>query len=71
MPELSLFTGEVGGLVAFGFMSGVGLGWTIAQRTVMKVANDRIAELKIKVEKQEARIQSLEDLRFDLARGKA
>jgi len=70
MPELSLFTGELGGVVAFGFMSGVAAGWSIAQRTVMKVANERIAELKTQVSKQNDRIQALEDLRFDLARGK-
>ena len=69
------------GAVDFGlFAAGCIAGWGFAQRTAVKLANDRIGELKeaAKIHAESCdkeismlrdRVQHLEDLRFNLARG--
>lgn len=62
-----MFTGEVGGLIAGGFISGVGVGWGIAQKTIVRIAEERIDELKVRIDKQDTLIKELQDSRFNLA----
>ena len=63
------FTGEIGGMLAAAFAMGAVSGWGFAQRTAVKLANERIAELKDEMSSLKGRITELEDQRFDLARG--
>lgn len=80
MLDITAFTGEMGGMLALAFAMGAAAGWGFAQRTAVKMAQDRIGELKLdvekervecqeKIEKLEARVKDLEDVRFNLARG--
>lgn len=68
--DFSAFSGPMGGSLAAAFGFGAAAGYGFAMKTLLKVANERINELIAKLEKAEIRIQSLEDLRFEMAREK-
>lgn len=70
MFEAVNFTGEFGGLLALAFAMGAGAGWGFAQRTTLKVANERIDELKQELSEFRHRVTELEDQRFHIAREK-
>lgn len=68
MLGIEQFTGEMGGTLAVAFAMGAVAGWGFAQRTAVKIANERILELKAEMTTLKGRINELEDQRFDLAR---
>lgn len=70
MLGIEQFTGEMGGTLAIAFAMGAVAGWGFAQRTAVKIANERIHELKDEMAILKGRIVELEDQRFDLAREK-
>jgi|DEB0MinimDraft_6_1074348.scaffolds.fasta_scaffold241473_2 shikimate 5-dehydrogenase len=65
MDFLEMFTGPSGGSHAAFYIIGIVTGWGIAQKTIVKRADERVEELKQRIEKLESRLTDVEDSRFE------
>ena len=65
MDFFELFKGPDGGLHAAFYIIGIVTGWGIAQKTIVKRADERVEELKHRIEKLETRLATVEDSRFE------
>ena len=65
MDFLDIFTGPSGGSHAAFYIIGIVTGWGIAQKTIVKRADERVEELKHRIEKLESRLATVEDSRFE------
>lgn len=70
MFEIDALTGELGGLLAAAFASGAVAGWGFAQKTAVKLANERIGELREEVDELRTEQRRLHDQMIELAQGK-
>lgn len=55
------FLGELGGLLALTWAAGAVCGWGFAQKTVVKLANIRLGELKEEIARLRERVLHLEN----------